>query len=138
MRIEVSQLPPISASPNWRGNWAERYKAGKVYQEAVFYSCVDARNRLESVPRRPGFTPFRKARLDLSFVFPNHRTRDEDNLRARFKPGQDAIVDAGLIIDDDPEHLTMGKVNILVDPDRAPLTVIEIEELNEIKKLEGE
>lgn len=126
MRIEVTQLPPVEYSLNWRGNWAERYKAGRVYGLALFYSCVDARNRalMEGVS-----FPFIKARLDLTFVFPEQRLRDEDNLRARFKPGQDAIVDAGLLLDDDVEHLEIGKVDILVDPDRAPLTVIEIEEV---------
>ncbi len=54
---------------------------------------------------------------------------------ASFKPGLDAIVDAGLLLDDDAEHLQIGKVDILVDPGRAPLTIIE---LDEIKKLEGE
>jgi len=131
MRIEVPQLPPFSSSPNWRGFWPERHKAGKVYHGAVFYCCVDARNRgyLQGMS-----FPFIKARLDLTFVFPEQRRRDSDNLLARFKPGQDAIVDAGLVIDDDTEHLEIGKVDILVDPERAPLTVIE---LDEIKRLEG-
>lgn len=129
MRIEVSQLPPVSSSPNWRGFWPERHKAGKVYHNAVFYCCVDARNR----GYREGMSfPFTKARLKLTFVFPEQRRRDRDNLVARFKPGLDAIVDAGLLSDDDAEHLEIGKVDILVDPGRAPLTVIDIE------KLEGE
>lgn len=128
MRIEVSQLPPISASPNWRGNWSERYKAGRIYQEAVYYSCVDARNRLERLPCHPGFPPFEKPRLDLTFVFPNHRTRDEDNLRARFKPGLDGIVQAGLIEGDTIELLELGKITVEVDRDRAPLTIIKLGE----------
>lgn len=126
MRIEVSQLPPISSSPNWRGHWAERYQAARVYHNAVFYCCVDARNRayLEGWP----LLPFVKARLDLVFVFADTRRRDEDNQRARFKPGQDAIVDSGLVVDDDVEHLKIGKIDIVVDPDRAPLTIIDLEE----------
>ena len=49
---------------------------------------------------------------------------------ARFKPGLDAVVDAGLILDDDAEHLQIsGTVDILVDPARAPLTIIELEEV---------
>ena len=36
---------------------------------------------------------------------------------------------------DDVEHLEIGEVEIVVDPDRAPLTIIELEE---IKKLEEE
>ncbi len=75
-----------------------------------------------------GFPPFTKARLDLVFVFPQARKRDEDNLRARFKPGQDALVQARLIPDDTQEHLVMGKIRIRVDRDQAPLTIIYLEE----------
>lgn len=128
MRIEVSQLPPVSSSPNWRGFWAERHEASNIYQTAVFYECVDARNRLERLPWQPGSPPFKKPRLDLTFVFPHHRQRDEDNLRARFKPGQDGIVQAGLVEGDTMEHLVMGSITVEVDPERAPLTVIDIEE----------
>ena len=73
--------------------------------------------------------PFIKARLDLTFVFAEHRRRDRDNCLASFKPGIDAIVDAGLLLDDDSEHLQIGKVDILVDPERVPLTIIDIERL---------
>lgn len=130
MRIEVTQLPPVEYSLNWRGHWADKHKAGKVYHGAVFYCCVDARNRgyLEGMS-----FPFIKARLNLTFVFAEQRLRDEDNLRARFKPGQDAIVDAGLLLDDDAEHLQIGNVDILVDPGRAPLTVIELDEIKNTK-----
>ena len=126
MRIEVSQLPPFSSSPNWRGYWPERHKAGKAYHDAVFYCCVDARNR----GYREGMSfPFTQASLNLTFVFPEQRRRDRDNCLSSFKPGLDAIVDSGLIWDDDSEHLQLGKVDILVAPELAPLTVIDIEEL---------
>ena len=126
MRIEVTQLPPVSSSPNWRGHWGEKYTSAKVYHNAVFYCCVGARNKASL---RGMEFPFIKARLNLTFIFLEQRRRDRDNLIARFKPGLDAIVDAGLLLDDDAEHLEIGKVDILVDPERAPLTIIELEEL---------
>jgi len=126
MRVEVAQLPPVEYSPNWRGHWTDRHKAGKVYHDAAYYCCVDARNR----GYREGMSfPFTKARLDLTFVFPEYRRRDWDNLLSQFKPGLDAIVDAGLLLDDDAKHLEIGKVDILVDQKRAPLTIIDLEEL---------
>jgi len=130
MRIEVTQLPPVEYSPNWRGHWAEKYEAGKVYHDAVFYCCVDARNR---GVRGGMLFPLIWVVLNLTFVFPEHRRRDRDNLLASFKPGLDGIVASALILDDDAEHLEIGKVDILVDPERAPLTIIE---LDEIKRLE--
>lgn len=125
MRIEVQQLPPAECSPNWRGHWAERYKAGQVYQEAVFYESVAIRNKLMLLGE---WHPFKKARLALTFVFPNYRKRDEDNLRARFKPGQDALVQAGLLEGDTIDNLVLGVINIVVSPTAAPLTIIELEE----------
>lgn len=128
MRIEVPFLPPAECSPNWRGHWTQRHEAAKVYQEAVYYACVDARNSLERVPGAPRFRPFEKARLTLTFVFPYFRERDEDNLRAMFKPGQDALVQAELIKGDSPEHLVLGDINIRIDRPRSPCTIIELEE----------
>lgn len=127
MRIEVPQLPPFSSSPNWRGNWRGKYKDSRVYHDAVYYCCVDSRNRAlaEGVA-----LPFIKARLDLTFVFKEYRRRDLDNTLSRAKPGIDAIVAAGLLIDDDSERLEIGKVDILVDPELAPLTIFDIEEVS--------
>lgn len=126
MRIEVSQLPPVEYSPNWRGHWTKKNKAGRVYHDAVFYYCVDARNRAWM----SGMSlPFIKARLNLTFVFPKYRRRDRDNCLSMFKPGLDAIVDAGLLLDDDSEHLQVGKLDIIVDPERAPLTIIELDKI---------
>jgi len=135
MRIEVSQLPPVSSSPNWRGHWGSKYKGSRIYHDAVFYCCVDARNR----GYREGMSfPFTKARLDLTIVFPEYRRRDRDNMLSSAKPGIDAIVDSGVLLDDDAAHLEIGKVDILVDPGRAPLTVIDIEELEKAaEKVKG-
>ncbi len=124
MRIEVPFLPPVEYSPNSREFWAEKHKAGKIYHDAVFYCCVDARNR----EYRKGIPfPMVKARLNLTVVFPERRKRDGDNLLARFKPGLDAMVDSGLLVGDDLEHLEIGDVEVVVDPERAPLTIIELE-----------
>jgi len=137
MRIEVSQLPPAECSPNWRGSWAQRYQAAEVYQQAVYYESVNVRNILERLPQHPSF-PFTKARLTLTLVFPTFRKRDQDNLRARFKPGQDALVQAQLILDDTPEYLVMGGINIAIDQEQAPKTIIDLDEIKRVEvKNEG-
>jgi len=84
------------------------------------------RNILERLPQHPSI-PFKKARLDLTFVFPFSRKRDQDNLRARFKPGQDALVQAQLIPDDTPEYLVMGGIDIAIDREQTPKTIIDLE-----------
>lgn len=128
MRIEVPFLPPAECSPNARVHWSDRYKTSSPYQSSVFYCAVDARNRLYHRPRRIGDSdpPFDRARLDLTFVVANRRSRDEDNWRARFVPGQNALVQAGLIPDDMPAHLVLGEIHFEVDKARAPLTIIDL------------
>jgi len=128
MRIEVPFLPPVEYSPNWRGHWAAKHKAGEVYHDAAFYCCVDARNR--EYLKGLSF-PFVKAKLNLTVVFAELRLRDQDNLLARFKPGLDAVVDSALLLGDDMEHLEIGQVKAVVDPERAPLTIIELEVEND-------
>lgn len=118
--IEVPMLPPSEFNPNWRGHWADRYRAGKVYQEAVYYSAVDARNKAIMVE------PFPKAELELICIFPEKRDRDADNLLAMFKPGLDALKMARLIVDDNTDHLTVGAITVQVDKVRAPATIIQL------------
>ena len=43
------------------------------------------------------------------------------------------MVDAGLALGDDVEHLEIGKVEAVVDPERAPLTIIELEVKDETR-----
>ena len=123
MRIEIPYVPPVEYSLNWRGSWLQRYRAGREYGLAVFYYCVDVRNRLGSE-----FQPIQVARLDLTVVYAVERVRDRDNIISTFKPGLDAIVQAGLIAGDDSAHLHWGEVTIEVDRARAPLTIIELKE----------
>lgn len=128
MKIEISALPPIEYSPNWRGSPFERHRAGKIYQQLVFYSLVSTRNL--AMREKRGWVPFERAIMDLTFVFPQQRDRDENNLRSRFKPGQDSLVQAGFIKTDTPRHLILGKIDMIVDSDRAPLTIIQLREAN--------
>ena len=131
LRIEVPALPPKECNPNWRGHWSERQRASNEFKRSVFYCAIDARNRDEEaiLRRKSGeYYTFDKAKIDLTFIFPTIRGRDEDNLRAQFKPGLDALVMANFILDDTPEYLVTGDIKVDVDKDRAPMTVIELTE----------
>jgi len=66
------------------------------------------------------------ARLDVTLIFPELRVRDDDNLWARFKPGRDALVRAGVIEADDIEHLHIGSMKVIINRDMAPKTIIEL------------
>ena len=116
--INVPMLPPVECSPNWRGHWTRVYKAKQTYRNAVYYYARETMNGND--------VAFEKARLDLTFVFPAKRKRDIDNMIARFKAGQDALVKAGLLPDDSPEYLEMGTITFETDKERAPLTIITL------------
>lgn len=121
--IHVGQLPPATSSPNARVHWAERKRDADIYAKAVFYECVQLRNNIEASSRQP-FGPPYQARVDLTFIFPERRRRDPDNMVACFKPGLDAVVRSGLLSEDSADRISIGSVKIEVDPARAPETVI--------------
>lgn len=128
--IKVNQVPPSSSSPNARAHWAKRYRdtlGKRGYAEAVFYECLDLRNQMEAAARQP-LEPFKKARLDLTFVFAQRRRRDPDNYLAATKSAIDALVKAGLLIDDNASHLTIGQIKLAINKDLAPLTVLVLTE----------
>ncbi len=128
MIIEVNQLPPASSSPNSRAFWAKRYSEAAVYRTAVLAETMNKTNILMRTPGRHGYPPFEKPRITLKFIFAQNRRRDEDNLRARFKPGLDAIVHSGIIKDDSLEAVVIDRPVVVVDRNRAPMTIIEIKE----------
>ncbi len=122
MVIEIPFLPPEKLSPNARVHWSKRSPAAAAFRDAVRLCCIDRRNRAKK------WVPFARPVMNLTFVFDKDRRRDEDNMRARFKPGLDGMVDAGLLLDDNPRRLITGRLTMVVDKDRAPLTIIELEE----------
>jgi len=128
MRIEVTQLPPGELNPNFSRykHWGHRAEARRVWRATVYYSVFDAKNRAE---RSGTKFPFKKASLHWTFIYAAKRERDADNLIASCKVAQDALVDAGILLSDDAEHLQIKGVEILVDRKRAPLTIIELEEI---------
>jgi len=132
VKIEVTQLPPRELNPNFSRykHWGHRAEARRVWRAAVYYSVFDVKTKAE---RRGTQFPFGKARLHWTFIYGVRRGRDADNLISACKVAQDALVDAGILLSDDAEHLEIGKVEVVVDSERAPLTVIEIEEVGKNK-----
>ncbi len=122
IRVEIPMLPPASASPNSRVHWSTRHRDSRTYHAQVRASVLDLFG-VGMVPRA-----YTRRRLDLTFIFRVEQRRDEDNLRARFKAGLDALVQCGLLLDDDSRFLETGDLIILVDRDMAPLTIIELED----------
>lgn len=81
--------PDKALSPNARGHWSKRSRAAKAYRMQCFLQAKAA-----------GLVaPLGRVLLDLEFLPPNARRRDDDNLLAAFKSGRDGLADA-LGVDD--------------------------------------
>ena len=70
----------------------------------------------------------RKASLRITYVFPQRRRRDPDNFAAMGKWIADGLVDAGVILDDSAETLTVLPVRLRVDRAKGPMTIVEVSE----------
>lgn len=91
MTIQQILLPwPARAlSPNARGHWSQKSRAAKAYRMQCFLFA-----------KKAGLVaPAGRILLQLEFLPPTARRRDDDNLLASFKAGRDGLADA-LGIDD--------------------------------------
>lgn len=83
--------PPTTLSPNARPHFMALAKAKKAYRKACGWQSVAAIGRTV-VPAGP-------LAVHLTFIPPDRRSYDEDNLVARMKAGLDGLADA-LRVDD--------------------------------------
>lgn len=86
MTVELTlPWPPSKLSPNARLHWAQRGRLAKQYRRACWATAL-----------QQGASPIKAERLavHLTFVPPDRRHRDEDNLVASMKSGLDGLSDA--------------------------------------------
>ena len=114
VEIVLDYVPAAVMSPNARIHWAVKAMAVRRFRANVGW---EARAQ---VGQR---APIEHARI--SYVFTARRKRDIDNLIASMKPAQDGLVDAGVIVADDSDHLEIGTVR--VERGKVERTVIKIE-----------
>lgn len=128
-------LPPADLSPRKRGrHWAVTRKAADAYKSdclAILRSL-----RLDPARRVTLHWTLMTARLRNSKgrVVPDglYRPRDKDNAIAALKYAQDAIVAAGVVVDDDAKRVQIGDPEILGEREsrgkRCARLVIEVVE----------
>lgn len=93
-RIELpADMPLLNA--NHRLHWAKKSRTTRTIRGAA---CDAARNLL-SMPR------LQRAHVAGLYEPPDKRRRDPANLYPSFKAAIDGLVDAGVLPDDDAEHL---------------------------------
>ena len=130
IEFSINAIPPVKfLSANARLCWQAQLRYKNILKGMVYYAALEARVDYVSHNRHQWKT-MPKARLTYTFIFPQKRNRDRDNLVAAMKCGQDMLVRATLIEADDSDHLFYGDHVVLVDKARAPLTIIHLEEIN--------
>lgn len=119
----ILPLPPSILSPNRpqftpggrmaRAAAAKRYK--RLAGEAVLADGIST-------------GPWERATIQAAFYHKQTRRRDDVNHLAMLKPAYDGLVAAGLLADDDSEHLTTLPATFAVDREcsRVELTVIRL------------
>ena len=98
MRI-LLPWPTSDLSPNARGHWAIKARAKKAYRTLCAWQA-----------KAQGMTSLNAERLHLkiTFVPPNRRARDLDNLLASLKSGLDGLCDV-LGVDDSKWSIEISK-----------------------------
>ncbi len=115
----ILPLPPAVLSPNrpagTRGGRFARAAAAKRYRRL-------ARCAAEDTQITTG--PWECATVSAAFYHKTARRRDDVNHLAMLKSAYDGVVDAGLLMDDDSEHLTTLPARFEIDRDcpRVELT----------------
>ena len=110
-------LPPKALHPNARPHHHEKARATKAYRRAAYLRTVAA--GVES-------GPWERATVSATFYHRVSRRRDDVNFLAAMKPAYDGLVDAGLLEDDDSEHLTTLPASFQIDTE-TPRVELRIE-----------
>jgi hypothetical protein len=97
----ILPLPPAVLSPNRPpgslGGRMAKAAASKRYRRIACEAVEE--QRIES-------GPWARATVRATFYHRQARRRDDVNHLAMLKPAYDGVVDSGLLVDDDAEHLT--------------------------------
>ena len=113
-RIELP-WPPRDLSPNSRVHWSVRAKAAKNYRETC-WALTMASNV------KPGSA--RPIMLKVTFLAPDRRRRDDDNIIAAWKAGRDGLADAWGV---DDRHFSVAYF-CGAEPVKGGMVIVEIKE----------
>ena len=121
--IIVLPLPAKVLQPNctiasWGGRMMKA-RATRKYKRLTREAVEDA--KIESMP-------WWRCTVDAKFFYKTKRRRDQDNAMGSLKAAYDGIVDAGLVADDDYEHMKRLYVDFEIDKKhpRVELTITRV------------
>lgn len=114
MSIYTLAWPHPDLSPNARVHWARLAKAKKAYRTSSAWRVLSQGGKKLTA---------KSLQVRVSFVPPDRRKRDKDNMLAAIKAGLDGVADA-LGVDDSAWELTIAPV---LPPDGNPRVIVEVE-----------
>lgn len=97
MIVTVKGVPPSLNAFAGRNNVWDYRKTKQKWTWAVKSACMASKNR----PKKP----WEKAVVDITYFFPDKRRRDPDNFSGKFL--LDGLTKAGVIVDDDLNHISV-------------------------------
>ena len=123
MRLEFP-WPPRELSPNSRAHWRQVARMKATYKEDCGWVILAERGWVDGPTLKP--QAYLKPPVTAQVTFRcDRRRRDPDNTMAMLKPLWDALVDVGLLIDDNKDVLTIKEPKWEVG---KPLVIVELEE----------
>lgn len=118
----VLPLPPRELSQNISGGQS---RDGRRMRAAVKNQYANAAATEARVAWGAGeFPRWPLARVTYTFAFPDRRRRDIVNHMAAMKCAVDAMVEIGLIVDDDWLHLRVAEPKVTLDPECPCATLL--------------
>ena len=93
--------PPADLSPNARGHWSKLARAKKAYRAACAWTAKEQGARKVEADALA---------VRITFVPPDRRARDTDNMLASIKAGLDGLADV-LGVDDSRWTLTIARAD---------------------------
>jgi Holliday junction resolvase RusA-like endonuclease len=119
--LKIDGLPKILT--NGGGNWRRAHFEKRKWKHLVHCNIY--------APARP-LEPLKKAKV--TFTRHSFTQPDFDNLAASFKACQDALVEAGIIVDDSPDVLTATYCWNKAKPKRGFITIRLEEAWNAVER----
>lgn len=97
MMVTINGVPPSMNAFAGRNNVWEYRATKKKWTWAVKTACLASEGRPPQ--------PWEKARVEITYFFPDRRRRDPDNYAGKFV--LDGLTRAGVIVDDDLKHISV-------------------------------
>lgn len=123
VRLELP-YPPAGLNPNRlrRLHWSQRSRVVREYREEIGWDSKVCAQKMMAIGG-PTFPLKPPVEATVTFVVPDRRKTDEDNLLAMLKPAWDGLVDAGVLTGDSHDVFRVTRTEVRVEPGESRVIV---------------